>query len=460
LNSEAPHFSGAAAFNVERPALGTNLISAFGNPTDRATAIALDNADSLAKYKSQFHINDPELCYLDGNSLGRLPKATIQAVNDFLTGEWGNELVDGWAHWIDEAQAAGNLLGRATLGAAEGQTLVQDTTSVNFYQLCVAAIKARPGRKTVIIDASNFPTDRYILAGIAESMGLNLVTLNNDGSGGPGAVEINSDCEMITASELEKHLSDDVALVTLQVIHYRSGSRPDVKGITDLVRSYGGLVVWDASHAGGAIELKFDEWGVDLAVGCTYKYGNSGPGAPAWLYVSKRIQTQLNAPIQGWFANDKQFEMGPFFEPADHIRRFQIASPSIIGARMVQASYRMIEEAGMPAIARKAAMGTELLIALFDAWLAPLGFTLMTPREPEQRGGHITVGHPDAKKIASAMRSMTNTIPDYRTPDSIRLAMAPLPTSFVEIWDGIDRMRDLVESKRYLEIEDNGSRVT
>lgn len=437
-----------------------NLIDSFGNPTDRNTALALDTADPLAKYKSEFHISDPDLCYLDGNSLGRLPKATIKAVNDFLTEEWGTELVDGWSHWIDEAQAAGNLLGRATLGAAEGQTLVQDTTSVNFYQLCVAAIKARPGRKTVIIDASNFPTDRYILAGIAESMGLNLITLNNDGSGGPGAVDINSECEMITADELEKHLNDDVALVTLQVIHYRSGSRPDVKAITDLVRKYGGLVVWDASHAGGAIELKFDEWGVDLAVGCTYKYGNSGPGAPAWLYVSKRIQTQLHAPIQGWFANDKQFEMGPFFEPAEHIRRFQIASPSIVGARMVQASYSMIESAGMPAIAKKAAMGTELLVALFDAWLAPLGFTLMTPRDPNQRGGHITVGHQEAKKIAAAMRKFTNTIPDYRTPDSIRLAIAPLPTSYVEIWDGMNRMRELVESKRYLEIEDNGSRVT
>lgn len=436
------------------------LIAAFGEPTERATALALDAADPLAKYKAQFQINDPDMCYLDGNSLGRLPKASITAVNDFLVNEWGRELVDGWAHWIDEAQTVGNLLGRAILGAAEGQTLVQDTTSVNFYQLCVAAIKARPGRKTVIIDASNFPTDRYIIAGIAESMGLNLITLNNDGMGGPGAVEIDSEYEQITLAELEKHLSDDVALVTLQAIHYRSGSRPDIKGITDLVRSYGGLVVWDASHAGGSIDLRFDEWGVDLAVGCTYKYGNSGPGSPAWLYVSKSIQTQLNAPIQGWFANDKQFEMGPFFEPAGHIRRFQIASPSIMGLRVVEASYQMIEEAGMQAISEKAAKGTELILALFDAWLAPLGFSLLTPREPQLRGGHITVGHPDAKKIAAAMRSLTNTIPDYRVPDSIRLAMAPLPTSYVEIWDGLNRMRELVESKRYLEIQDNGSRVT
>ncbi len=435
-------------------------LAQYGEPTERSTALALDAADPLAKYKQAFQISDPDLCYLDGNSLGRMPLASIKAVNDFLTSEWGTELVDGWAHWIDEAQAAGNLLGRATLGAAEGQTLVQDTTSVNFYQLCNAAIKARPGRKTVIIDSSNFPTDRYILEGIAKDLGLNLITLNNDGMGGPGQVDVDVDCELITPEVLEPFLNDDVALVTLQVIHYRSGSRPDVKAITDLVRKHGGLVVWDASHAGGAIDLQFDEWGVDLAVGCTYKYGNSGPGSPAWLYVAKSMQSQVLPTIQGWFANDKQFEMGPFFEPAEHIRRFQIASPSIMGIRAVQASYSMIEEAGMKAISEKAALGTELILALFDAWLAPLGFSLLTPRDHNQRGGHITVGHPDAKKIAAAMRSMTNTIPDYRTPNSIRLAIAPLPTSYTEIYDGLQRMRDLVASKKYLEIQDNGSRVT
>ena len=435
-------------------------LAEYGDPTNRSTALALDAADPLAKYKQAFQITDPDLCYLDGNSLGRMPIASVKAVNDFLTQEWGKELVDGWAHWIDEAQVAGNLLGRATLGAAEGQTLVQDTTSVNFYQLCHAAIKARPGRKTVIIDSSNFPTDRYILSGIADSLGLKLITLNNDGMGGPGQVDVDADCELITPEILEPFLNDDVALVTLQVIHYRSGSRPDVKAITDLVRKHGGLVVWDASHAGGAIDLQFDDWGVDLAVGCTYKYGNSGPGSPAWLYIRKSMQAEVLPTIQGWFANDKQFEMGPFFEPADHIRRFQIASPSIMGIRAVQASYSMIEEAGMKAISEKAALGTDLILALYDAWLAPLGFSLLTPRDHNKRGGHITVGHPDAKKIAAAMRSMTNTIPDYRTPDSIRLAIAPLPTSYTEVFDGLERMRDLVQSKKYLEIQDNGSRVT
>ncbi len=432
----------------------------YGDPTDRATAERLEADDVLAHYKSQFVITNPNLCYLDGNSLGRLPRATVTAVNELMVREWGHELVDGWSHWIDEAQPTGDLLGRATLGAAAGQVLVCDTTSVNFYQLCVAAIKARPGRKTVIIDAANFPTDRFILAGIAEQFGLNLITLNNDGTGGPGAVDVESDCEMITPEILERFMNDDVALVTLQVIHYRSGSRPQVKAITDLVRRHGGLVVWDASHAAGAIDIQFDDWGVDLAVGCTYKYGNSGPGSPAWLYVSKRLQGELRVPIQGWFAQDDQFSMGPFFEPNQQIRGFQIASPSIMGLRCVKTSFEMIEEAGIKNIAAKAAIGTDMMIALFDAWLAPLGFTLLTPRESSNRGGHITIGHPEAKRIAAALRKYANVVPDYRTPNSIRLAIAPLPTSFTEVFDGMARIRDSVTRRDYLRIDDNGSRVT
>lgn len=396
-------------------------------PTHRRTAEALDAADPLGRFRDAFHICDPDLCYLDGNSLGRLPRATVEAIHTLLTEEWGRELVDGWAHWIDEPQDTGDLLGRATLGAGPGQTLVQDTTSSNFYQLCVAAIQARPGRSTVIIDAANFPTDRYILAGIAEAMDLRLITLDNDGSGGPGAVALDSHCEIITAENLAQYLDDDVALVTLQVVQYRSGAIQDVPGITDLVRSHGALMVWDASHAGGSIDLRFDEWGVDLAVGCTYKYGNAGPGAPAWLYVNVARQDELQVPIQGWFANRDQFEMGPVFEPADGIRRFQIATAPVIGLRAVRTAMSMIEEAGIGAIAAKAARGTELMVALFDAWLAPLGFSLLTPREPHLRGGHITIAHPDAKQIAAAMRVLTRTIPDYRVPDSIRLAISPCP---------------------------------
>ncbi len=421
--------------------------------TDREYALELDRKDPLAHFKSQFVVGDPDMCYLDGNSLGRLPKATITAINDFMTKEWGPEVVTGWSHWVDEAQPTGDLLGEAALGAAAGQVLVCDTTSVNFYQLCLAAIHARPGRKTIITDAANFPTDRYILDGIAKQFGLNLVIIENEDP----AIATH---ERITTDVLAPYLNDDVALVTLEVIQYRSGARTDLKSITDQVRAIGGLVVWDASHAVGAIELNLDANGVDLCVGCTYKYGNSGPGSPAWLYVSKRVQKELQVPIQGWFAQDAQFEMGPVFERSQTIRGFQIASPSLMGIRCVQTAFAMIKEAGIDAIAHKAAVGTQMMIELYDAWLAPLGIELNTSRDPKERGGHISLVHPDAAQICVAMRTMTNVIPDYRTPNSIRLAISPLPTSYVEIWDGFERMRDLVASGRYKEVKEGGSRVT
>ena len=421
--------------------------------TDREYALELDKNDPLAHFKSQFVVSDPEMCYLDGNSLGRIPKATITAINDFMVKEWGPEVVTGWGHWVDEAQPTGDLLGAAALGAAPGQVLVCDTTSVNFYQLCLAAIHARPGRKTIITDAANFPTDRYILDGIAKQFGLKLVIIENEDP----AIAIH---ERITTEVLAPYLNDDVALVTLEVIQYRSGARSDIKSITDQVRAIGGLVVWDASHAVGAIELNLDANGVDLCVGCTYKYGNSGPGSPAWLYVSKRVQGELQVPIQGWFAQDAQFEMGPVFERAQNIRGFQIASPSLMGIRCVQTAFSMIKEAGIDAIAHKAAVGTAMMIDLYDAWLAPLGIELNTSRDAKERGGHISLVHPDAAQICVALRQISNVIPDYRTPNSIRLAISPLPTSYVEVWDGFARMRDLVASGEYKTIKEGGSRVT
>ncbi len=426
----------------------------------REKVLELDQNDPLRAFRDEFFISNPDICYLDGNSLGRLPKKTIEQVNSFLTEEWGSELVDGWSHWIDQAQTAGDLLARAALGANPGQTLVCDTTSVNFYQLCVAAIKANPGRKKVIIDSANFPTDRYILQGIANQFGLELVTLNSDGMGGPGAVDIESENEEISTAALRPLLNADVALLSLQAINYRSGVRQDIRGITALAKQFGIYVVWDCSHAIGSIELDFEANGVELAVGCTYKYGNSGPGSPAWLFVKKSLQEKLQVPIQGWFAQDKQFEMGPYFEPNQQIRGFQIASPSIIGIRAVEVAFEMIGRATIQAIQLKAAQGTGLMIDLYDQWLTQLGFELATPRDPMKRGGHIILRHSDAKQIAFALRKLKNVIPDYREPNAIRLGISPLPTSFMEVYDGFDRLRDLVESGDYKNITPSGSRVT
>jgi kynureninase len=421
--------------------------------TDRQFALDLDARDPLARFRSQFVISDPNICYLDGNSLGRLPLATIEAVKAFMEDEWGPEVVTGWGHWVDEAQPTGDLIGRATLGAAAGQVLACDTTSVNFYQLALAAIHARPGRKTIITDAANFPTDRYILDGIAKQFGLKLVIIDNESVG-------SAEYERITPQILEPHLNDDVALVTLEVIQYRSGARNDIKSLTDLVRKHGAFMLWDASHAVGAIEMDFDKNGVDIAVGCTYKYGNSGPGSPAWLYVNKKVQAELQVPIQGWFSQGDQFAMGADFERASGIRGFQIASPSLIGLRCIKSAFTMIEEAGIGAISEKAAIGTEMMIQLYDAWLADLGFNLLTSRNPQERGGHISLGHPDAARICVALREFADVIPDYRTPDAIRLAISPLPSSYVEVWDGFSRIRDLVASRQYEKIEKTDSRVT
>ena len=412
-------------------------------------AAALDAADPLAKYRDEFVITDRDVCYLDGNSLGRLPKRTVDLVHRYLTEEWGHELVAGWSHWIDEAQRVGDLVGSSTLGAANGQVLAVDTTSVNFYQLCDAAIRARPDRDTVVSDTANFPTDRYILEGLCERHGKRLVLIDDEAGE-----------EYVTEQVLADHLDQRTALVTLSVVQYRSGALHDVAALTRLAHDHGALVVWDASHAVGVVDMAFDRDDVDLAVGCTYKYGNAGPGSPAWLYVNRRLQDSLRVPIQGWFAQRDQFAMGHGFDRADGMRGFQIASPSIVGMRCIEASFSMIADAGLPAIAAKAAIGTDLMVRLHDAWLAPLGFQLVTPRDPRRRGGHVTLRHPDAKQIAVAMREMVKVIPDYREPSSIRLAISPLATSYTEVYEGFSRIRELVASGRYRAASTSGSRVT
>ena len=412
-------------------------------------AAALDAADPLAKYRDEFVITDRDVCYLDGNSLGRLPKRTVDLVHQYLTEEWGHELVAGWSHWIDEAQRVGDLVGSSTLGAANGQVLAVDTTSVNFYQLCDAAIRARPDRDTVVSDTANFPTDRYILEGLCERHGKRLVLIDDEAGE-----------EYVTEQVLADHLDQRTVLVTLSVVQYRSGALHDVAALTRLAHDHGALVVWDASHAVGVVDMAFDRDDVDLAVGCTYKYGNAGPGSPAWLYVNRRLQDSLRVPIQGWFAQRDQFAMGQGFDRADGMRGFQIASPSIVGMRCIEASFGMIADAGLPAIAAKAAIGTDLMVRLHDEWLAPLGFQLVTPRDPRRRGGHVTLRHPDAKQIAVAMREMVKVIPDYREPSSIRLAISPLATSYTEVYEGFSRIRELVASGRYRAASTSGSRVT
>jgi kynureninase len=424
----------------------------------RSEALALDAVDPLAKYREMFVIQDPELCYLDGNSLGRLPKKTVETINDFLISGWGSKIVDGWGEWIDKAETTGDLIGRAALGAAPGQTLAMDTTSVNFYRLVRAAISARPGRNTIITDEANFPTDRYIMQGIADELNLNLVIIPNELKE-HSVGEVFSD-ERVTSEILKPYLNDDVALVTLSVVAYRSGALHNIKELTDLVRCHGALMIWDASHAVGAVDMQFDRDGVDLAVGCTYKYGNSGPGSPAWLYLSKKIQAELRMPIQGWFAQRDQFLMGSKFDQIEGMRGFQIASPSIIGLLCIDEGFGMIESASIAAINAKAATGTKLMIELYDQWLDELGYELITPRDSKLRGGHLTLYHPDGAQIARGLRDHKKVIPDFRAPNSIRVAISPLATSYCEVFDGFERIRDYTKSGEYKKLDLSNLKVS
>ncbi|MBJ7280214.1 MAG: aminotransferase class V-fold PLP-dependent enzyme, partial [Candidatus Nanopelagicales bacterium] len=239
-----------------------------------------------------------------------------------------------------------------------------------------------------------------------------------------------------------------------------SGALNDLRELTKLIHANGSLVVWDASHAIGVVDLQFDRDDVDLAIGCTYKYGNSGPGAPAWIYVNQKLQNELNMPIQGWFAQKDQFVMGSKFEKAEGMRGFQIASPSILGIRCVKTSFEMIKAASLRTISEKAAIGTSLMIEIFDELLAPLGFELTTPRDSNRRGGHISIHHIDAEKIARGLRLDKNVIPDYRVPNCIRLAISPLANSYEEIWEGLIRISDYVKSGDYQHLGEAKSSVT
>ena len=407
----------------------------------------LDLLDKTSTFRKEFYIHDSGLIYLDGNSLGRLPKKTITNINDFMLNEWGNQLVNGWENWINEAQISGDLLGENVLGAKRGEVLVCDTTSVNFYQLCSAVIKLNPNRKTIITDAANFPTDRYILEGIADTFGLKLVIIEND--------EIDSkEYERITPELIRPHLNDDIALATFQVLQYRSGALNPIKEITSLIREYDCLTVWDASHAAGSVNLDFAKNNIDLAVGCTYKYLCSGPGSPAYLYVKKSLQKKLQVPIQGWFAQKEQFEMGPNFIRSEDIRGFQIASPSILGLRCVNAAIKIINKANLSEIVKKAQRGTDIMIMFYDQWLKSLGYKLMTPRDKNKRGGHISIMHKNARSISVALRDYENVIVDYREPNQIRVAMSPLTTSFSELYEGLKKIRYVTENKTFEKIKD------
>jgi kynureninase len=400
---------------------------------DRAKASELDAADELARFRDQFHRPEPGLIYLDGNSLGMLPAAAVARAHEVIVSGWGQRLIRSWDEgWLDLPSQVGDRLGTALLGAAPGQVLVADSTTVNLYKLAAAALDARPDRAVIVTSAGEFPTDRYVLAGLAAARGLVLRQV----AGGP---------EPLTAAALESHLDGDTAVLVLSHVDYRSAAVADLAGITALAHSRGALVLWDLSHSAGALPIGLDATGVDLAVGCSYKYLNGGPGAPAYLYVRRAHQGLLRQPIWGWFGQRDQFEMGPVYDPEPDLGQFQTGTPPIVGLSIVDVGVSLLAEAGVHRLRAKAlALGT-LLVELYDEWLAPLGFRLASPRDAAARGSHVALSHPDGRALRDRMIAEARVVPDFRTPDQLRLGLAPLTTSFTDVWDALDRLRALAE---------------
>ncbi len=413
----------------------------------RADAQRLDREDALAPFRERFVIADEERIYADGNSLGRLPRATAGALGE-LVETWGERLVSGWAEWIELPVAVGDQLA-ALVGAQAGEVLACDSTTVNLYKLAHAALDLRPGARAIVTDRENFPTDRYVLAGVAERRGLELRLIDCDAVAGPTPADVAAACS-----------AGDVGLVSLSHVAYRSGALADLGAIEEAAAACGALVIWDLSHSVGAVPIDLPAAGAGLAVGCTYKYLNAGPGAPAFLYVAHELQERMRSPIQGWFGQRDQFEMGPAYVPAAGIERFAAGTPPILGLVAARAGVELVLEAGVEPIRRKSVALTELTAALADERLAAHGFTIASPRDPEARGGHVGVAHPEAWRLCRGLIEQAGVVPDFRAPDVVRLGFSPLYSRFVDVWDAVDRLERLVASGAYLSLPAERARVT
>jgi kynureninase len=394
------------------------------------TSAERDAADPLAQYRDLFVESPGLVAYLDGNSLGRPLAASRGRGEAVLREEWGGRLIRGWDEgWMQLPLALGDELGRVALGAAPGQVAIADSTTVSLYKLIRAALDARPGRTEIVIDRDNFPTDRYLVEGIARDRGLTVRWVEPTHDGG------------VTAEAVSDVLSEQTALVLFSSVAYRSAWLADIPAITALAHEVGALVLWDLCHSAGVVPTPLDEWGVDLAVGCGYKYLNGGPGAPAFLYVRLELQGELRQPIQGWLGSAAPFEMGQGYEAAAGIRGFLSGTPPMVGMQAMRDMVALLDEVGLDAVRAKSVALTSFAVELVDELLP--GAVLASPRDPARRGGHITIDHPRFASIMPALWEQ-GIIPDFRRPDGIRLGLSPLSTSFDELERGVRAIAELL----------------
>ncbi|HYZ79783.1 MAG TPA: kynureninase [Solirubrobacteraceae bacterium] len=399
---------------------------------DRERAAALDDADPLRAFHDRFVVADDGLIYLDGNSLGRLPRDTPARVAQVIESQWGERLIRAWGEgWIGLPLRLGDRLGSELLGAAPGQVAVADSTTVCFYKLAHAALSARPGRREIITDVDNFPTDRYVLESLARERDLTIRWIEADPDAGPDPGQV---------ADL---ICEQTALVTFSHVNYRSAFILDARAITQIAHDAGALALWDLSHSAGAIPVNLDADGIDLAVGCTYKYLNGGPGAPAYLYVRAEHQDPLRQPIWGWLGRRDPFEMAPGYIPGEGVTAMLSGTPPVLALTAVASGLDLVIEAGIDAIRRKSIALTEYAIALIDQWLAPLGCSVGSPRDPARRGSHVALVHPEARALTHRLIA-DGVIPDFRTPDVIRLGLSPLTTRFTDVYDGLERVREML----------------
>jgi kynureninase len=393
-------------------------------------AAPLDANDPLAAYAGKFIASVQVASYLDGNSLGRPLAVTAAHITEFIQNDWGSRLIRSWdEQWMEMPLQLGDRIGAITLGAASGQTVVADSTTVMLYKLIRAAVDSRPERTEIVLDSDNFPTDRYVIEGIAQERGLTVRWITVDTDRG------------VTLEQVREITTENTALVVLSHVAYRSGFLADMEGITAAVHEAGALVLWDLCHSAGVIPTQLDAWGVDLAVGCTYKYLNGGPGSPAFGYVATHLQTGIVQPIWGWMGAGDVFKMGAGYTPADSMRRFISGTPPVVGMLAMRDMLDLIEEVGVDAIRTKSIALTDYALALIDELLVPLGVTVATPRDVACRGSHITIRHNSFSAVTAVLWAQ-DVIPDFRNPDGIRLGLSPLSTTFTEVRVGVLAIRE------------------